>query len=67
LLTIDGGEFVDLDDFRQVTEPQIDYARCYALTLFVLLSLLPAVRVVMSRHAGRDVVSARAQNAIEPA
>ena len=45
LLTMDGGEEVDRLDFRSLGQPEIDYARIYSLSVFVLLTLLPAVNL----------------------
>jgi hypothetical protein len=49
LLTIDGGEAVDEQEFYTSTHPQLDYAKIYAFTAFVLLALLPAGRLVRRR------------------
>ncbi|MBA3482821.1 MAG: DUF1559 domain-containing protein [Pirellulales bacterium] len=51
VLTVDGGEDVDLASLRAWTEPELDYAKCYAFAAFVGLALLPGVRLV--RRAGR--------------
>jgi prepilin-type processing-associated H-X9-DG protein len=47
LLTINGGEDVDPEDIQ----PELDYARIYALSVFVLVSLLPAVKFWPRRKA----------------
>jgi hypothetical protein len=45
LLTVDGGEKIDEREFKRLTQPQLDYSRCYAFATFVLLALLPLVRL----------------------
>ena len=42
LLTVDGGEQIDLSELENALAPQLDYAQCYAFGMFVILSLLPA-------------------------
>src|SRR5262245_46349573 len=42
LLTMNGSDSIDLRTLRQATEPQLDYAKCYAFGIFIILSLLPA-------------------------
>lgn len=42
LLTCNGGE--EIEDFDQLTAPQLDYGRIWGLSLFVLLSLAPSYR-----------------------
>jgi type II secretory pathway pseudopilin PulG len=56
LLTADGGEVIDEGLFERFVGPQIDYGRCYALGVFILLALLPAAR--LWRHRLRDAISA---------
>jgi hypothetical protein len=45
LLTVAGGDKIDVDTIKRITEPQLDYARCYGVVLFIVLSLLPAAWV----------------------
>lgn len=52
LLTVDGGEPVDTAMLDRLLGPQLDYAKCYALASFVVLSLLPSVRLLRRK---RDV------------
>jgi hypothetical protein len=52
LLTIDGGEIIDLGVLDQSFQPELDYGKCYAFGLFVVLSLLPAMRVRRRRALG---------------
>jgi hypothetical protein len=50
LLTADGSEPVDEREFSQVTEPQLDYAKCYAFAAFVLLAVLPGRRLFVRKQ-----------------
>jgi hypothetical protein len=43
LLTANGGESVDVDLIERYSTPQLDYARVWAFSVFVVLALLPAV------------------------
>lgn len=45
LLTVDGSEDIDLAAMDAATQPQLNYAKCYSLGLFVILSLLPVTWV----------------------
>jgi prepilin-type processing-associated H-X9-DG protein len=45
LLTVDGGEISDRQT-RRLKNPELDYARIYSLTLFLLLSLLPLAKLI---------------------
>ena len=48
LLTATGGETVDMEELDRASRPELDYKKIYALTLFALLSLLPAAN--LRRH-----------------
>ena len=48
LLTVDGGDDIDLAGLDKATQPQLDYAKCYGFGMFVMLSLLPAAWI--GRH-----------------
>jgi prepilin-type processing-associated H-X9-DG protein len=52
VLTVDGGEEIDLSNLRAWMEPEVDYAKCYALAAFVGLALLPGVRLVRRARRG---------------
>lgn len=54
LLTVDGGESIDEGEFSQATEPQLDYAKCYAFAAFVLLALWPGRRMIFRRRPPAD-------------
>jgi hypothetical protein len=41
LLTANGREHIDHEDFEKLCEPQLDYGRCYCLGVFICLTLLP--------------------------
>lgn len=45
LFTVAGGEKIDANSIRSLTEPQLDYSKCYGVVLFIILSLLPALWV----------------------
>jgi hypothetical protein len=45
LLTVAGGDKIDVKTIKRITRPQLDYAKCYGIVLFIILSLLPAVWV----------------------
>ena len=54
LLTVDGGESIDPSNIPTAENPEIDYARIYSLSVFVLLTLLPAINLrKKSRHEKR--------------
>lgn len=55
LLTIDGSEEVDRDNLTAMRQPELDYARIYSLSVFVLLSLLPTARLRKNRGSGRKL------------
>lgn len=57
LLTVDGGEALSPDDVRRLTSPELDYSRIYALSVFVLLSLLPIVKLWRKRCEAAELVS----------
>ena len=42
LLTVAGGEKIGASTIKKITEPQLDYSKCYGVVLFIILSLLPA-------------------------
>jgi len=44
LLTIDGGESIDMDELCRQSQPKLNYSRIYSLSVFILLSLLPITR-----------------------
>ncbi len=45
LLTVDGGEDLELEDVRRLTTSELDYGRIYGLSVFLLLSLAPIVKL----------------------
>jgi len=45
LLTVSGGDKIDARALAKITEPQLDYAKCYGFALFIVLSLLPSAWV----------------------
>ncbi len=45
LLTVDGGEPIDRDNLTAHHRPQLNYARIYSLSVFLVLSLLPVVKL----------------------
>lgn len=51
LLTVDGGEKIDGAPEGHVRNPELDYGRIYALCAFVLLSLLPTLKLRSSVHS----------------
>jgi hypothetical protein len=51
LLTVDGGEPIDMAAFERLTAPRLDYARCYAFGTFVLLIVLPGLRKLWQRRS----------------
>ncbi len=53
LLTVSGGEEIDPSSKEKAMRPQLDYAKCYAFGMFVVLSLLPAAWV--TRRGVEDV------------
>ncbi|QDT01535.1 DUF1559 family PulG-like putative transporter [Adhaeretor mobilis] len=53
LLTANGGEVIPPGTLDALTEPQLNYARIYSLSLFVLLALLPGL-VLWRRRTGMD-------------
>jgi hypothetical protein len=57
LLTVDGGEQIELSEFDKATKPQLDYARCYGFGVLVALSLLPACRSIGRRGKSRELTS----------
>ncbi|HEY3392460.1 MAG TPA: DUF1559 domain-containing protein [Lacipirellulaceae bacterium] len=59
LLTVAGGEKINLSTIRSITEPQLDYSKCYGVVLFIILSLLPAMWV---RPRTRDSAVAEARS-----
>jgi prepilin-type processing-associated H-X9-DG protein len=52
VLTVDGGEEIDVSSLQPWMEPELDYAKCYAFAAFVGLSLLPGVRLVRRTRLG---------------
>ncbi|QDT01537.1 DUF1559 family PulG-like putative transporter [Adhaeretor mobilis] len=52
LLTANGGEVIPPGTLDRLTEPQLDYARIYSLSVFVLLALVPGV--VLWRRRNRE-------------
>jgi hypothetical protein len=44
LLTVDGGERIDEEEWQESMEPALDYQAIYGLTAFVALALGPSVR-----------------------
>jgi len=49
MLTVDGGEKIDEADFDRVTQPQLDYRKIYAFSMFVLMVLLPLMKLRRNR------------------
>lgn len=45
MLTVDGDEPVGFWEFKQVRNPELDYGRIYGLGMFLVLSLLPIVKL----------------------
>ena len=45
ILTVDGGEVVDWNDIPMSRLPELNYARIYSFSVFVVLSLLPATKL----------------------
>jgi hypothetical protein len=50
LLTINGGEPIDMRELKRRASLQLDYAHCYAFAAFIALALLPLVRVLWLRQ-----------------
>jgi prepilin-type processing-associated H-X9-DG protein len=53
LLSIEGGEKIDVAMLDRLAEPELDYMKCYVFGLFVLITLLPtpwAYRRGMQHH-----------------
>jgi hypothetical protein len=46
LLTVGGSDQIPAGELAAITHPQIDWAKCYALAAFIVISLLPAVRLM---------------------
>jgi hypothetical protein len=57
LLTANGDEAVDRALIEARYTPQLDYAKCYCLMVFTILSLLPAVVLWRRTHIGSQVKS----------
>ena len=51
LLTAKGGETIDADELERISRPELDYKKVYALSAFVLLSLLPIIQKVRQRKS----------------
>ena len=49
LLTVDGGEKVDMNIFEREPTPELDYANCYAISVFVALCVLPGPWMLWQR------------------
>ncbi len=45
LLTVNGGEEIDMSQLESVLYQQLDYARIYSFSIFLLLSLMPAFKL----------------------
>lgn len=45
LLTIDGGERIDPDNLPRSGDPELNYARIYSLSVFLVLALLPIAKL----------------------
>jgi hypothetical protein len=45
LLTVDGGEDLSQLNLADISRPELDYAKCYGFGLFVVLAVLPVVRL----------------------
>ncbi len=45
LLTARGGEYIDASEFESICNPELNYARIYSLSVFLVLSLLPVVKL----------------------
>ena len=54
ILTADGGEAIDFDDVQQLTSPELDFGRIYALCLFVLLSLAPVAKLKEKKNTSEE-------------
>ena len=50
LMTVDGGEDIS-DELARLTQPKLNYAKIYAFGMFVLLALLPVMRLFGRKHA----------------
>jgi hypothetical protein len=53
LLTVDGGEIVDMNVFERVSAPKLDYAKCYAFSVFVVLCILPGAWLLWQKNKQR--------------
>jgi hypothetical protein len=51
LLSVSGGEKIDASVLDEATRPQLDYAKCYGVAVFVILTLLPTAWI--GRMKGR--------------
>ncbi|MCH8839975.1 MAG: DUF1559 domain-containing protein [Planctomycetes bacterium] len=50
LLTVDGGEVLDHREVTRLTSPELDYGRIYSLSVFLLLSLLPLLKLIKKKR-----------------
>jgi hypothetical protein len=57
LLTIDGGERIDEDKLRQLSEADLDYERCFTCGVLLLLAVLPGIRLVWLKVRAREVAA----------
>jgi hypothetical protein len=55
LLTVDGGERIDEDELRQLSEADLDYERCFTCGVFLLLAVLPGIRLAWLKLRAREV------------
>jgi len=54
LLTIDGGEDIDMNELDYQQQPDLNYSRIYSLSVFVLLSLLPITKLWRNKLQSRN-------------